>query len=267
LNPGYIKVEVPRSSANDDTVILIEWLKADGEHVKKNEDICIIESSKATFELVADASGFLYHTRNQGDEVAVGQMIAVIAQQQQRPEILNEQSKHLGNIKVTAKARKLIKEHNLNIAEFAGIDIVKEKDVQRYLAKHGSSEQESILPGRLVPLSHVERRTAKVISESAMQTPHSYLTTHIDAQAADEVLAEIARKEDILVSLSDQLVTCVARTVEKHKKVNASWRENAIYYHDRINVGFALNQSDGSLVVPVIRDANKMDLMNEGEPR
>lgn len=59
--------------------ILLKWLKADGEPVTKGEPLMEVETDKATVEIEAPASGVLARiTANEGDEVPVGQTVAVI---------------------------------------------------------------------------------------------------------------------------------------------------------------------------------------------
>jgi pyruvate dehydrogenase E2 component (dihydrolipoamide acetyltransferase) len=58
---------------------LINWLKAEGDSVKKGEPLMEVETDKATVEVEAPASGILADvTAVAGDEIAVGKKIAVI---------------------------------------------------------------------------------------------------------------------------------------------------------------------------------------------
>jgi len=58
---------------------LVSWLKKEGESVTKGEPLMEVETDKATVEVEAPASGILaYVTAAPGDEVPVGQKIAVI---------------------------------------------------------------------------------------------------------------------------------------------------------------------------------------------
>lgn len=261
MSEHYTKIEIPRSSANDDTVLLIEWLVPDGKVVKKGQPICTLESSKTTFEVTADRCGFLFHFQHADTDVPVGHTIAVIAEQEQRPDIshISRIGQQKTDAKVTLKARKLIDAHQLDITYFAGIDIVREKHVIAYLKEHRPQQ----LPGQqgtLVSLTPVQRRAAKVLVASTQSIPHSYLSKNIPATQAEDSLLAITQKLDIMASISDWLVLCAAKTIPSHTKVNASWHGDAILYHDRINIGFALNQPNGELIVPVIANADKMDI-------
>ncbi len=54
------------------------WLKEEGDFVELDEIVCEIESDKATFELPAEASGYLEHVAKEGDTLAIGDLICKI---------------------------------------------------------------------------------------------------------------------------------------------------------------------------------------------
>jgi len=72
-------VIMPVLGMNQDTAVLLDWLKQEGEQVEEGEPIMEVETDKATMELDAPASGTLARvTAAAGDEVKVGSVIAVI---------------------------------------------------------------------------------------------------------------------------------------------------------------------------------------------
>ncbi len=72
-------VIMPVLGMNQDTAVLLNWLKQEGEQVHEGEPIMEVETDKATMELDAPASGTLARvTAAAGDEVKVGSVIAVI---------------------------------------------------------------------------------------------------------------------------------------------------------------------------------------------
>src|ERR1051325_3795910 len=67
---------------------LLKWLKSEGESVKKGEPLMEIETDKATLEIEAPASGILASvTAAAGDEIPVGNRIAVILVEGENPKI------------------------------------------------------------------------------------------------------------------------------------------------------------------------------------
>ena len=71
-------VILPALGMAQDTGKIVQWLKAEGEAVREGEFIAEIETDKATVELEAPATGTLARLHAAGDEVPVGQAIAVI---------------------------------------------------------------------------------------------------------------------------------------------------------------------------------------------
>jgi len=71
-----MKVPVIGESINE--VTLSQWLKPDGSFVKIDEPICEFESDKATLEFPAEAEGKLIHVAKEGDDLAIGALVARI---------------------------------------------------------------------------------------------------------------------------------------------------------------------------------------------
>ncbi|MGO9986508.1 MAG: 2-oxo acid dehydrogenase subunit E2 [Rhodomicrobium sp.] len=263
---NYVPVEVPRESANDDEVRLVQWLVKDGQEIEAGDAVCLLESSKATIECTAPQAGYIYLQREAGRDVPVGEVIALIGAEPKAPNMNLQARREAAPIKaaisadsemkISAKALLLIEKHNIDAAVFAGIGLVREKHVQQHLeSRHSSAPARQ--SGEFRPHSPIQLRTAKVLVQAKQTIPHSYLSRHVDAGPVDANVEEIGTSHDIMLSVSDLLIMCVAEALAGHPKVNATWTEEGLRLHDKINVGFALNQTDGTLIVPVIKHANE----------
>lgn len=71
-------MKVPTIGESITEVTLSQWLKKDGDFVKVDEPICEFESDKATLEFPAEASGKLIYVANEGDDLAIGALVARI---------------------------------------------------------------------------------------------------------------------------------------------------------------------------------------------
>jgi pyruvate dehydrogenase E2 component (dihydrolipoamide acetyltransferase) len=72
-------VIMPALGVAQETGILLNWRKAEGQSVTKGEPLMEVETDKATVEIEAPASGILSNvTASAGDEIPVGNRIAVI---------------------------------------------------------------------------------------------------------------------------------------------------------------------------------------------
>src|SRR4051794_4620025 len=74
-----IEVRVPEVGESITEVEIGEWLKAEGDTVKEDEDLVVIESEKATVEVAAPQSGRLSKVlKNSGETAHVGEVIALL---------------------------------------------------------------------------------------------------------------------------------------------------------------------------------------------
>jgi len=134
-------VLAPQESAGDDHVRLVEWSIADGSQVSAGTLIALAETTKASFEIAAEASGYLFHLVGADDRVKVGEPIAVISPVNVRPEQAPAPASSgspaivsAGNQTFTRKAAGLIEQHGISPDVFAGMSVVRQADVEAYLA-------------------------------------------------------------------------------------------------------------------------------------
>ena len=73
-----VQVEIPSMGESVSEVILLEWLKGDGERVEQDEPLCVLETDKANVELPSPASGALKHLQSTDTTLAIGAVIAEI---------------------------------------------------------------------------------------------------------------------------------------------------------------------------------------------
>ena len=73
-----IDVAIPEMGESVSEVILLRWIKAEGEYVKRDEPICELETDKANVDLPAPVAGILHPTRAVDETLEVGDTIATI---------------------------------------------------------------------------------------------------------------------------------------------------------------------------------------------
>lgn len=70
---------MPQLGMNQDSAVILSWLKEEGNRVNAGEAIFAVETDKATVEVEAQADGFLAGIRaGEGAEVPVGDLVAMI---------------------------------------------------------------------------------------------------------------------------------------------------------------------------------------------
>ena len=164
------RVQIPHELVNDETVLLVNWLIADGAEVKPGQSIATIETSKTTMDVEATEAGYLRHRFPKQTEVAVGAVFcyitasldepmaaeaaaspvesranpvqpvaatpaqpAVSAVQGQSPPIAETTPPPAGT-RFSPKAEALLRQHGLAAESFQGKGLIRERDVQQALA-------------------------------------------------------------------------------------------------------------------------------------
>jgi pyruvate dehydrogenase E2 component (dihydrolipoamide acetyltransferase) len=110
----------------------------------------------------------------------------------------------------------------------------------------------------VVKLSLMRRAMARRLTEAAL-VPVFYLRRSADISG---VFAERTRLREAgaggVPSINDYVLGACAKALRAHPVVNASWGDNEVLLHPRVNVGVAIAIPDG-LVVPAIYDADRLE--------
>ncbi|MCA0131025.1 2-oxoglutarate dehydrogenase complex dihydrolipoyllysine-residue succinyltransferase [Winogradskyella alexanderae] len=81
-----LEMKVPSPGESITEVEIAEWLVEDGDYVEKDQAIAEVDSDKATLELPAEASGTITLKAEEGDAVAVGEVVCLIDTSASKPE-------------------------------------------------------------------------------------------------------------------------------------------------------------------------------------
>jgi pyruvate dehydrogenase E2 component (dihydrolipoamide acetyltransferase) len=106
------------------------------------------------------------------------------------------------------------------------------------------------------PLSMMRRTIAARLLEAKTTVPHFYLTADVEMDAAMEFREQVAQVHGAKLSVNDLVLKACALALRRIPEANASFGEEAITQHARVDIGMAVAIEDG-LITPVIRDADK----------
>ena len=73
-----IEIKVPSVGESVTEALLAQWFKNDGDLVKKDEPLFVIETDKVTLEVVAEADGVLAIKVAEGETVAIGAVVGTL---------------------------------------------------------------------------------------------------------------------------------------------------------------------------------------------
>lgn len=72
-------VLMPRLSPNEEEVKFVAWTKAAGDPIRRGDVVCVVETTKATFDVTAEGDGYLVLLAKAGDRVSVGAPVGGLA--------------------------------------------------------------------------------------------------------------------------------------------------------------------------------------------
>jgi pyruvate dehydrogenase E2 component (dihydrolipoamide acetyltransferase) len=284
-----ISVVMPALEMAQETGKVISWLKKEGEFVAKGEPLLEIETDKAVMEIESPEAGILAGVKAQaGVEVPVGQTIAwIVRPGEMAPTeeadsvsgrkmtaapstavsltpLSSTQSEARSTdkpVKISPKARRLASEHGLNISDIAGSGADGEILASDILAAAGAGV--AAPPTSATHSSSVSRLMAEHTTQSWTTVPHFFLVREVDAgmlyEARRQLATEIEKTRGVKLTYTDLLVALIARVLEKHTRMNASWIDNAAHSNAEINIGIAMAVDDG-VVAPVIHNVPRIEL-------
>jgi Pyruvate/2-oxoglutarate dehydrogenase complex, dihydrolipoamide acyltransferase (E2) component, and related enzymes len=85
-----LEMKVPSPGESISEVEIAEWLVKDGDFVEKDQTIAEVDSDKATLDLPAEESGVITLKAEEGDAVAVGQVVCLIDTDAKAPKAKKE---------------------------------------------------------------------------------------------------------------------------------------------------------------------------------
>lgn len=129
----------------------------------------------------------------------------------------------------------------------------------------GATAMAPALEEKIIPVSTMRDVIARRLLESKTQVPHFYLEKEIDAASLVKVRVAINEKfkkngQAIKLTVNDYILKATASALRDVPAMNASWEGANIRQHGAVHLSFGVALQDG-LVTPVIRDAEKKDLV------
>jgi len=140
----YKSIIVRQIGVNDDSAILVEWLHGNKAQVKKNDALCIIESTKSIFEISSTESGYLVTLVNEGETINVNQEIARIVFEEKSIRTILKKYKEIEkvdttNIIITKKAEALAKKYQIDLTQFINVNqMIRTKDIEEIIKENNS---------------------------------------------------------------------------------------------------------------------------------
>ncbi|HKF27951.1 MAG TPA: 2-oxo acid dehydrogenase subunit E2 [Candidatus Binataceae bacterium] len=274
-----VVIQMPKlgHAMTEGTVLL--WHKRAGDAVAQGELVLTVETDKAEVEVEAPASGVLARlSAAQGEVVQVGGELAVIAVNGESIPAATAPTPAAPSPTVAAPrataatapargTRVIASPRAKRIAAEAGVDLgrisgsgpdgmITEDDVRRAAAAPQASA--ALMPARREKLTRIQAVGAKNLTQSWQQVPHFVQMVRVDMSRPLEKRRAM-NAGGAKTTITDFILAAVVQALRENPRVNGSYRDGEMLIYDRINLGIAVDTPNG-LVVPVIRDAQALDL-------
>ena len=172
-----------------------------------------------------------------------------------------------GRVPVTPAARKLAKEHSIDLALMTGTGPrgrITREDVQKIIDSGGQVAPSAAAPAAAqdIPLRGMRKVIAERMHQSLQGSAQLTITTEVDVTQLIDRRQEV--RQDFNATYTDFIVQACAHALKQHPRMNASLEGNTIHLNNHIHVGLAVALDEG-LIVPVVRDTDKKSLRDIAE--
>ena len=291
---AIIEHKVPSPGESITEVVIARWIKADGDFVEKDEELCEIDSDKATLTVNAEESGQLKIMAAEGDTVKVGQVICAVDSSKQgeakpkteapkkeeakKEEKKNEpapnpmpvaQEKSYASGHASPAAKKLMDEKGLSSQQIKGSGPggrITKQDVNAQLTAGFNFNEPAFGGGRdqerkkMTTLrKKIAERLVSVKNETAMLTTFNEVDMKPIMDLRKKYKDKFQEKNGVGLGFMGFFTKAVTIALKHYPAVNAFIDGDEMVFNNYCDIGVAVSTPKG-LMVPVLRNAEVMSI-------
>lgn len=278
-----LEMRVPSPGESITEVEIAEWLVADGDYVEKDQAIAEVDSDKATLELPAEVSGVISLKAEEGDAVAVGEVVCLIdtsavapeggsAKKEDTPKVEEKkveapkaatESKTYATGTPSPAAKKILDEKGMATTDVKGSGrdgrITKE-DAVSAVPSMGTPTGGARSTGRK-KMSMLRRKVAERLVEAKNTTAMLTTFNEVDMQPIFNLRGEYKEafkaKHGVGLGFMSFFSKAVVRALELYPDVNSMIDGKEMITYDYCDISIAVSGPKG-LMVPVMRNAETL---------
>ena len=279
-----LEMKVPSPGESISEVEIAEWLVKDGDFVEKDQTIAEVDSDKATLDLPAEESGVITLKAEEGDAVAVGQVVCLIDTSAKAPKIKKvnqeetpdklikpvEEPKEIISENSFAKgtpspaASKILSEKNIPISSVSGsgrAGRITKDDALKALPKvdlNAVLKDRSIESKKLSMLRRkVAQRLVAVKNQTAMLTTFNEINMTPIFELRKKYKEEFKEKHGVGLGFMSFFTKATVQALQEFPDVNSMIDGDQQIKYDFFDISIAVSGPKG-LMVPVVRDAQDL---------
>lgn len=278
-----LEMKVPSPGESITEVEIATWLVEDGDYVEKDQAIAEVDSDKATLELPAEASGIITLKAEEGDAVAVGEVVCLIDTSAAKPEgnaPTTEAKKEDTPVKEAPKAvvaetktyatgtaspaaKKILSEKGIEASTISGTGKdgrVTKDDAVKAVPSMGTPTGGSRGTSRS-KMSMLRRKVAERLVEAKNTT--AMLTTFNEVDMSpifalrNEYKETFKNKHGVGLGFMSFFTLAVVRALKMYPAVNSMIDGKEMISYDFCDISIAVSGPKG-LMVPVMRNVENL---------
>jgi len=157
---------------------------------------------------------------------------------------------------------------NQRITKLDLLKFIEEKNLESYKVEDFEERDDQISLNKgeeLIETNRIRKIIASRMVESKKISPH--VTSYVEADmtnvynARNELKEEFLKKHKFPLTFNPIFIHCVTRAIQDFPMINISYINNKIIKKNYINIGIAVALEDDNLIVPVLKDTDKMNFM------
>ena len=277
-----LEMKVPSPGESITEVEIAQWLVKDGDYVKKDQAVAEVDSDKATLELPAEQSGIITLKAEEGDAVAVGDIVCIIDTQgkpknsdsKEKVDTVSKIEIHSDNKpqenhtyasgSPSPAAKKIISEKNIDISLIKGTGKngrITKDDAIKAKASMGSMPVNGVRDLSTKKMSLLRRKVAERLVSAKNET--AMLTTFNEVDMSEIFNIRKKHKEafiskhDVSLGFMSFFTKAVVRALKTYPDVNSMIDGDQQISYNYCDISVAVSGPKG-LMVPVVRNAESL---------
>jgi 2-oxoglutarate dehydrogenase E2 component (dihydrolipoamide succinyltransferase) len=270
-----LEMKVPSPGESISEVEIAQWLVEDGDYVEKDQEIAEVDSDKATLALPAEESGTIKLVAEEGDTVAVGQVVCIIdtdgvgeakpssTPQEASPQVsAPAQGTKPVDAKATPLAKAIISQNDLSAKDVKGSGeggkILKEDVIEAMASVKTDGPRGTERKKMSMLRRKVAQRLVSVKNDTAMLTTFNEVDMSAIFAIRKEYKEIFKEKYGVGLGFMSFFTKAITTALKEFPDVNAQIDGKEVIYHNYADISIAVSAPKG-LMVPVIRNAELMN--------
>jgi len=287
---------MPKLGESVQEATITKWFVKVGQKIEEDDPIFEVATDKVDSEIPSPVDGEVVEIRYpEGAKIAVGEVVAVIGIKGENSTGQQHSTIVSGDVSMPDLAkseqqskkpflsplvRSIIAREGITDSEIATIQgsgdsgRIRKQDILQFLqnrekirleATIGKVEKSVNAVGDIVEMSRMRKLIAQHMVESKHTAPH--VTAFVEADVENlvrwrnYVKERFEAKHNLKLTYMPVFIEAAAKALSEFRQINVSLSEDKIIMHREINIGVAVATDSGDLIVPVIRNADRKNIV------